>query len=66
MRQKVGLAEKGSSFGAKVKKEGVCPVEARSGDMGGIQRCSSHCREKIAAAEAQLELNKLHIGKHTG
>lgn len=39
MKQEVGLAELGSSFGAKTKKQGICPVEARSADVGGIQRC---------------------------
>lgn len=38
-RQKAGLVEQGSSLGNKVNKEGVCPMEARSGDMGGMQRC---------------------------
>lgn len=48
------LAEQGSSLGNKMKKEGVCPVEARS-DMGRIQKCCCHCREKIHMAKAQLE-----------
>lgn len=34
MKQKVGLAELGSHVGAKAEKEGVCPVEVRSGDVG--------------------------------
>lgn len=39
-----------------MKKEGVCPVEARSGDMGRIQKCCCHCREKIHVAKAQLQI----------
>lgn len=37
-------------------KEGVCPVEARSGDMGRIQKCCCHCKEKIHVAKAQLQM----------
>lgn len=32
-------SEQGLSSTAKAKKEGICPVEARSRDIGGIQRC---------------------------
>lgn len=40
VRQKAGLAEQESCLGNKMKKEFVCPVEARSGGMRRIQR---HC-----------------------
>lgn len=36
-RQKAVLAGQGS-FGYKAKNGGVCPVEARSGDVEGTQR----------------------------
>lgn len=36
---KAGLAEQGSSFGDKAKKEGVSSVKARSGGMGSVQGC---------------------------
>lgn len=39
-----------------MKKEGVRPVEARSGDMGRVQKCCCHCREKIHMAKVQLEM----------
>lgn len=59
--QKAGLAEWGSAIRAQAKKESVCPVEAESAVVGGIQRgclpeAACHCGEKIHVANAQLEL----------
>lgn len=57
-RQKAGLAEEGSSFGNRAKKEGACAVEARSSDMGRIERCNyllegeNLCGQSSAEVEA--------------
>lgn len=56
MRQKAVLTEQESSLRNKARKEGIYPVEVRSGDMERIQRWCCHCREKIHAAKTQLEL----------
>lgn len=48
-----------------MKMEGVCPVEARSGDMGRIQKCCCHCREKICVAKAQLEMKLARTMRET-
>lgn len=63
--QKAGLDDQGSSFVAKARKQGVWPMEAKSGDTGGIQKCCCHCGEKIHVARTQLGLmqarNRLFI-----
>lgn len=59
VRQKASLDDQGSSLGAKARKEGVWPVEAKSGDIGGIQTCCCHCREKIHVAKTQLGLKQV-------
>lgn len=57
MRQKAVLAERDSSLGSKAEKEGICPVEARSGNIGKTQSCcfplqgENSCYQSSAAVQ---------------
>lgn len=57
-RQKTSLAELECSLGNKAKKEGACPVEARSSDRGRTERrClplhgENSCSQKSAGVDA--------------
>ncbi|KAJ7425292.1 hypothetical protein WISP_24186 [Willisornis vidua] len=56
VRQKTGLPGQRSSLGNKAKREGVCPVEARSSEWEEYGNTACCSREKICMAKAQLEL----------